>query len=1159
MANTLEQVAEIVAKALLPLAEVLDASDDDIKGFVEQLGWMLPTVPPVFSNLQAASTRVVDALRNLESQRLELEEGAGSESNVLTALAQVLLTVSDLANEIHRLPDGLRSQLPTDFLSNTRIADAIEKRLFDFCVSTIIEENFSIVYRSLQLLGILEERLEAEDLTINQPEFFYRRVWWERIPQFLQNPQGVFQEIYGWGTPTLESEKLFETVYQLSEGLLVPAEIDYPSNALIQAVAPGVTIPTDDGPEPQLIIPLISSDVVTFSLAMYPIPKAIPAELQGLAITLIASGDISVEIPLSPNLKFTIESGIDLSPGVALMLRPDQPPTVKSNVLVAGGGAALQGRAAVRLTYASVEQQPVTVFEATGGSRLEFQRIYIGGGVQGDSSGQFDALIEVGLMGGNLLISLSGSDGFLSSTLPSSGIQATFDLGILWTKNQGISFQGSAALELLLPVHIDIGPVQLQNVYLILGLTANADLRLEASTALALRLGPLAASVERIGVQANLAFASGGNLGSVNLDFAFKPPNGVGLAVDAGVVKGGGYLYFDFEKEEYGGALELVFSGFLTLKAIGLITTKMPDGSKGFSLLVIIAAEFGTGLQLGFGFTLLGVGGLLGLNRTMKLQPLVDGVRTGAINNILFPRDVIANAPRIISDLRTIFPPEEGKFLIGPMAKLGWGTPTLVSLSLGIIIEIPGNIAILGVLRVALPTDDAALLVLQVSFIGAIEFDKKRIYFFASLFESRILFMTIEGEMGLLVAFGEDANFVVSVGGFHPRFNPPPLPFPNPVRIAINILNESNARIRVMGYFAVTSNTAQFGARAELFFGFDAFRVEGFIGFDALFQFSPFYFIIEVSAAVSLKAFGVGLFSIRLRFSLEGPTPWRARGTGSISFFFFEISADFDITWGESRDTTLPPIAVMPILKAEFEKLENWRALLPAANNLLVSLRQLDPVADLVLHPVGSLRITQKAIPLNISIDKVGSQKPSDAKRLSITVSTAGLGKKADATELFAIAQFQNLDDAKKLSAPGYEPEPAGLELSVVGSQFNSSKMVKRIVRYEEIIIDSNYKRFVRPFFLFVGMLFSHFLRGNSISKSVLSQAYQTQLQPFAEKIVVRPDIYAVAFQATNQVFTTETSFVSEAMARDFVQQQVAQNPDLHDTLHVIPQHEVAV
>src|SRR6185436_3089306 len=117
-----------------------------------------------------------------------------------------------------------------------------------------------------------------------------------------------------------------------------------------------------------------------------------------------------------------------------------------------------------------------------------------------------------------------------------------------------------------------------------------------------------------------------------------------------------------------------------------LITTKMPDGSKGFSMLIIISAEFNPAFQLGYGFTLIGVGGLLGLNRTVLLQPLRDGVRTGAVNSIMFPQNVVQNAPRIISDLKAIFPPYEGKFLIGPMGKIGWGTPTLVSLSLGLII-----------------------------------------------------------------------------------------------------------------------------------------------------------------------------------------------------------------------------------------------------------------------------------------------------------------------------------------------------------------------------------------------------------------------------------------------------------------------------------------
>jgi hypothetical protein len=535
-------------------------------------------------------------------------------------------------------------------------------------------------------------------------------------------------------------------------------------------------------------------------------------------------------------------------------------------------------------------------------------------------------------------------------------------------------------------------------------------------------------------------------------------------------------------------------------------------------------------------------------------------VRTGTVNSVMFPTNVVENAPRIISDLRTFFPPHPGIFLIGPMAKIGWGTPNLVTLSLGIIIEIPGNIAILGVLKIALPDEDAALIVLQVNFLGAIEFDKKRAWLFAGLYESRILSITIEGQMGVLVAWGDDGNFVVSVGGFHPAFNPPPLPFPEPNRIAISILNESRAKIRIEGYFAVTSNTVQFGARAELFFGVSSFHIDGHITFDALFQFSPFYFIIQISSSLDVKVFDIGLFSVRFRGSLEGPTPWHVEGTGSISLLFFDIDVDFNHTWGEEADTTLPPIQVMPLLKAEYEKPENWRVEVPVANRIFVSLRKIEITADLVLHPVGTLKISQRAVPLGLTVDKVGAKKPGDANYFTLSVSTdnSDLEVKGETRELFAMGQFKDMADAAKLSAPAYQQEKAGLEISAKGELLKTSGAVKRVVRYEQIIIDSNYKRFVKPFFNSSGVLFNLFLKGSAVTKSTLSNKYQKQKMPFAEKIAVVPDLYAVAFNTDNSPFNTVAgAFTSYAQAEEFMNRRVKENPNLKESLHIIPQVEM--
>lgn len=760
------------------------------------------------------------------------------------------------------------------------------------------------------------------------------------------------------------------------------------------------------------------------------------------------------------------------------------------------------------------------------------------------------------------VLKTDAADGFLKTVLDaitSDGkLEVQFDFNIGYSKKKGFFIGGGAGFMISIPLHETLGPLQFNTltVGLALGEKAGKEpgFKLESSLSFGLDLGVLQASVDRIGLSGLIIFDGG------DFTLGFKPPNGVGLAVNAGPVRGGGFLNFDYERGEYAGGLELDIAGIITLTALGLITTKMPDGSDGFALLAILAIEFGTPIQLGLGFTWIGIGGIFGLNRTMRLEPMAAGIKSGAAESILFPQNIVANAARIISDLRTYFPPQNDTFLIGGMLKIGWGTPTLVSLSLGVIIQIPpGTFAILGVLQVILPDEDAALLQLKVGFIGAYEPDKERAWFFATLYDSRVLVMTIEGGMGVLIAWGANSNFVISVGGFHPQFQPPPLPFPTPDRLAINILNYPLARIRVMAYFAVTSNTVQFGARAELFFGFDSVKLEGHLGLDALFQFSPFYFIVQISASISLKVFGVGLFSVRLKGSLEGPTPWRISGTASVSILFFSIDVNVSETWGEDADTVLPGVAAMPLLVSELEDDSNWQAKVPAANNLLVSLRALDGTLDgLVLHPLGQLQVSQRKLPLDISIQKVGNQKITDAKKFSLTVESADLKKVGDNDEMFALAQFQDADNSKKLSLPPFQPLAGGLLLSVDGRQSRSSQMVKRNVRYELTTIDNNFKRFVRHFFVFWGTLFTHFIYGAAVARVEVSLNQKKKLQPFDTQIVANQPGFTVASVVNNKPVADEAvHFRSEALAREYMDQQITANPEMAQSIHVIPQYEV--
>src|SRR5690606_2200917 len=173
-------------------------------------------------------------------------------------------------------------------------------------------------------------------------------------------------------------------------------------------------------------------------------------------------------------------------------------------------------------------------------------------------------------------------------------------------------------------------------------------------------LGPFAASVDRIGVSLDFT-AFGDDPSGVTDLVAFEPPKGLGLVIDAGPVKGGGYLFIDRERGEYAGALELKFLVF-SIKAIGLLSTRRPDGSEGWWLLLFVFGQFD--IHIAFGIFWTGLGGMIGLHHRADLDALTAGMKTGALDDILFPEDPVRDAPRIVTRYRTLFPVQPDSLLL---------------------------------------------------------------------------------------------------------------------------------------------------------------------------------------------------------------------------------------------------------------------------------------------------------------------------------------------------------------------------------------------------------------------------------------------------------------------------------------------------------------
>ncbi len=1137
-ADTLAAIAEELGLALDPLNAGL-GSADQFSAFMRVLGWDTSGYIAPIQNLGA----IAISITNLVENGLEASQAAQAISQIVN-----LFSAMEQLSSASGLPGTIDpGEFTTDFPG----------QLTDYLVATYLLRNQPVLGAILKAFGIITQtskpaagkRLAYTRLDIN----------WSNVGNILSKPLDTLRGTYAWGSGTFAQQLFTDDIAALGDafGLTVfPNPISSSLKSTLTAGATSTTNLQNFTLRWQLLGNLVSKVYLAGGLDFYVLPPTATAE-PGIAILPYIVGAADTTISLTDELSLILKAQFDVSGGILVSIRPNQ--GVKLQTGIFGGSPSSAGAFSATLQDAGAGGQKTVLIGSADGSRMEYSALSLTVGTRTDSqdvSFYTEAAVTDGAI---VIVPGADADGFISTLLPSSmSVDASVIIG--FDSRLGVYFSGSSGLEIAIPAHISIGPIEIESATISVT-PSGSGIPIALGVTVDGNLGPLQAVVDDIGLTLSLSFVKhGGNLGPVAAALAFKPPKGVGLSINAGVVTGGGYLYIDTDRGEYAGALQLEVADFLSLSAIGLISTKMPDGSSGFSLLIIVTADFGPGIQLGFGFTLLAVGGLLGLNRMVVLQALTDGVRTGSIQSVMFPKDVIANAPQIISDLRAIFPPQQGTFLIGPMAKLGWGEPTLASLSLGVIIEIPpGDVAILGILQLALPAPDVAVLMLQVNFIGVLEFDKQRFYFFASLFDSHVLFITLQGDMGVLFAYGSDANFVVSVGGFHPQFNPPPLPFPSPQRISIDLINESYAKIHADGYFAVTTNTVQFGTHSSFFFGFSACSVEGSSGFDALIQFSPFYFIVDINTQFSVKVFGVGVYGVGIDVSLSGPTPWHVHGTASLSFFFFSIDIGIDFTWGDNPNTTLPPIAVMPIVSGEFQKKTNWKTTLSAQANLLVALRQLDPSeASFILHPAGTLQVSQRAIPLDLKLDKVGSQAPSDANEFSVTLTSASLTKVQDLQESFAPSQFQNTDDATKLSEPAYVPQRSGVELAGA-SNYASATAITRVLRYDLTVIDSADEPLRIRFFQTGGGFFKQFLRGNSTAQSTLSGRFDTKTHPYTGSVQVSAELFTVALRTNNQAFAPEAvGFTSQASARNYLSKMVAANPALADQLHVLPHFEVA-
>lgn len=1019
-----EPIVAACARALRPLQRSL-TDPDALRGLLIELGWEAVPAPDDVAAL-AALLPVAPITRAIELAD-ELARTGRLDAEDLVELASV---IEEVAASVSALADVTPLAL-ADFgneLGDPALWTDVAAVLAEYLFLRLLEHEAPVIASILRLLGVVRWEVRG-----HVPRLGRWRIAWDQVPTVFSDPLTALQHSIGWGA-TFLPENLLSLLRVASARLGVSVAVAPMSDAVREAIAAGGHGDPTGLVQSELVFGRGTSGGAAYEAGVVVASAATASEPVGLYVGNLCTGQVEAGMTVG-RWSVGVTGEVEGTATVGAIVRPDETTPIVS---------IPSGEVSVSLTGSPDE--PWRLVGTTEGTRIELSGLELALGltIDGPSSELWGSVGTLG-DGLSIVIDLGGADNFIGSFI--GGAVPTVDIAgsIRVGSRTGITVSGSLGLEVVLPVERQIGPLYVTNLIANLG-SGDSGFELGLAIGAELTIGPFAASVDKIGTGVVIANnPTSARFAGLDASLTFIPPSRIGFELTTEAARGGGFVSIEPEIGRYTGGLSLDFVS-IGIDAIVVIDTQLPGDPDGWSFFASLAASF-PGIPLGFGFTLNGVGGLIALNRTMDAEALASALRNGVIDALLFPDDPIGQSAQLVAQIDEYFPLREGNTVIGPVIEIGWGSPTLITAQLGVVLSLPdGIIAVMGSVEALLPIPTAPLITLHMDSLGVIDVGAGTFSLTASLYDSKLLqVIDLSGDMAMYLQVSGQPYFLLSVGGYHPGFEPPsivPAAMHDLRRMRAAISIASNVSVSVEAYFAVTSNSVQFGAAVNVIASVEiwpsTYSAKGWFNFDVLLVFSPFKIVASMSAGVGIYSGDKELMGVQLSLLLEGPEPWYAAGTASFKFFGLKVKFELEVgstAAGEPRPIAHPRTDVLAALASP----ASWSETAPldglAAGITYVSATPEDETVW--VRPDHQLTVRQSIAPLNRTLEIVGQAVPASGEEL-LTVIDAGFDTPGDvdwdlADDWFAPAQFETLGKIDKLTRASFEEMTAGVTFGAPG------------------------------------------------------------------------------------------------------------------------------
>ena len=320
-------------------------------------------------------------------------------------------------------------------------------------------------------------------------------------------------------------------------------------------------------------------------------------------------------------------------------------------VALAPGAGAVSGEVHLVMRRIALPGEPAFRLGSTTGTRLELGTASVSinlrfGPERSAISVAFDTAPSA------LILAPGDGDGFLRAILANDA-RLTLDLGASLSTDGGLKLKGGVGLSSRSPATLSFGPLTVSGATLGVSVGA-ASVRLDATCDLSLTLGPVRVGVAGIGMGFDVGVPEVRDGWPVSLDTDFVPPTGATLAIDAGPIRGGGFLHRETAR----------YHGGLALDVFGLAPRRVwrarRHRQRVFSRRGGIGGVRADPDRVRSGFTLDGVGGLSGINRRVDVEALRATSGGPGTGDIFFAADPVAHAARLTTDLARYFPAAAG-------------------------------------------------------------------------------------------------------------------------------------------------------------------------------------------------------------------------------------------------------------------------------------------------------------------------------------------------------------------------------------------------------------------------------------------------------------------------------------------------------------------